>query len=152
VLAGVVCVEDHRGQHKTEIGRVFGESVLLGVSPKYSYTVEAVSLCTVQFLEKAVFDEIIRTVQEDYRIVSFLQREAIENGGDQYSLQAVQLKLRTAMQLSSTFKHANRTFINMICKEIDPVFYAPSDVIFMYGEDIIEGESPCYLLLAGQVG
>jgi len=55
------------------------------------------------------------------------------------------------LQNCQSFKSAQPEFVGLLSEELEAVFYAPNDVIFKYGEECIFGESPCYLLLAGQV-
>jgi len=51
----------------------------------------------------------------------------------------------------NSFSMACPEFVALLSEGLEPVFYAPGDVIFKYGDQCVFGESPCYMLLAGQV-
>jgi CRP-like cAMP-binding protein len=144
VIGGHVSASDCSGRHLSNIGRVFGEEVMLGIFGHYGYSVEAMSLCTVQFLSKEKFQDVIIQSRDDYRIVSFLERESRKHGTDVK-------RLKEALQCCPSFEQCDPEFIDILSAEMEAVFFAPNDVIFKYGEECIFGESPCYLLVAGQV-
>jgi CRP-like cAMP-binding protein len=143
ILAGHVCAQGSRGQSMPS-GRVFGETVLLGISKSYPYTVEALSLCTLQFFDKRTFEDILATSKDDYRVVSYLEREARNNA-------VSQLKVAQGLQKCAVFKNSCPDFIKSLSTEFEDVVFAPGDVVFPYGDPIVYGESPFYFVLAGQV-
>eukprot|EP00930_Biecheleria_cincta_P053518 TRINITY_DN3904_c0_g3_i1.p1 TRINITY_DN3904_c0_g3~~TRINITY_DN3904_c0_g3_i1.p1 ORF type:complete len:1339 (+),score=213.74 TRINITY_DN3904_c0_g3_i1:393-4019(+) len=130
-------VEDRTVKVKPRM--VLAESGMLGFLTSYPYTVRAQGLCLFQTLSKECFRGVLVNHPRESHLMSSLRCEEPD------------LVSNVAHRLHKydLFSHTSLQFVTMACKGSDEVYFAPEDEIITRGQVCRLGETPMYVLIAG---
>eukprot|EP00971_Amphidinium_carterae_P107376 2127283-Amphidinium_carterae.1 len=143
VISGEVEVNGERVRpHKRTELPILGEAVLMGISQNYPKTATAVSVCIVRRLHRADFQAALKAHIKDKRMFDRLLDGANIN---------LRNWLERRLASSSAFSDSDPAFVSMVCRDVEDVFFAPSQVVLRQGEACKLGETPFYIVLAGQM-
>jgi len=129
-------------------GKVFCESVLLGVVNYYLRTVTASTVCMLLSLDRKYFQDRTRWTEKDLQIMEPLLQEAQERRNT--GIEAERFETRM-MQKVFAFRDADREFLVQLCENMEDKFIQPGEVIMAEGDQCKVGSTPFYALLSGDL-
>mmetsp|Transcript_57469 Transcript_57469/g.136655 ORF Transcript_57469/g.136655 Transcript_57469/m.136655 type:complete len:1476 (+) Transcript_57469:64-4491(+) len=143
VLAGECDVNGHivRANSRRDLP-IIGEAVLLGISANHPKTVTAASVCIVQQLCRSSFQAALKVHGKDKRMYDRLLDGSSAN---------LRNWLERRLSASATFCDSDPVFVSQVCRDVEDVFFAPNEVVLRQGDPCALGETPFYLVLAGQM-
>lgn len=122
-------------------GAVVGEANLVGISRCYRCTVKATTICLTQAFRHVDLVEVLTRFPDDRRLLDVPVLEA-----ERQRFDTLNLRVRQSM----TFLSCAAPFLEIMCRYVDDAFFPPGELIIDQDDPFVIGQSPVYLILAGQ--
>lgn len=132
-------------RRSVQVGEAAGEAGLLGFAdlPGDRGVLRATSCCTAQVLTHDALRVALAGHEAARRSVAGLLSES---DGTREPRQLQELLRRSAV-----FDRSKAAFTDLLCEHLETLVMAPGEILFRPGDPCLPEESPCFLVLTGQI-